>query len=754
MTSAVGSVGDRQPWLVRIIRGDQIIGGGIYLGDRLVITAAHVVTAFFRVSSDQPEPPAGEVSVQLPQVAETIWPGRVVSFSSPSSQAPVKDIALIELTSTPPPSVMAAPLIDTEQLNGHRCRIYGYPRGFDAGFWATGEVVGPIEGGLWQLQVQGVGAGFSGSPVWDQTLDGVIGMLVSIARDQNAAFMIHAASLAETLRSYSSSIKRDEEVGREVRSAPNTGERFATNDQVNWIPDFAATNDSLGRAPLAYAIARQLRLLQSESLGQSFLIHIDGEWGAGKTSLLNFIREQFKSDWQIVDFDSWRQYKLGPPWWSLLTTLRLSLKRRLKFPGRVRLRTTETLTQLKRGGGVYLLALLIVALLSFGIYLAFRPHLNTATTTDLAETVTAVLAAIGTLWAGALVAARFLLWDSPRGAKFYESSNTNPMESIADHFSWLIRTSDRPVLFLVDDLDRAPAQYVVELLETIETLIRNAPQRARTKRSLSNGCHFIVAADGAWIRQSFESSYAAFASSISEPGRPLGYLFLDKIFQLTVSVPIMSEEGQKRYLSQLLGSGVPLQPRKLNLERDEVDERIRSSKSEAEIVEALLSATPIVRDAVTPIAIESLQSLEVESTREHFLQQFSPLLRRNPRSMKRYVIAYSLARIALTMEGIFIAGPPLALWLIVQNRWPLLADFLRAHPELLEQFTTQQDKSKSTSIVPEALQPLMGNDDVLEVLSSSIGGPLTPDLIRQLTGRSKAQIATDRVSQTAVNLGS
>jgi len=745
MTSSVAHPSDRQPWLARILREGRIYGCGIYVGDRLVITASHVVSGSLGLEPKTTERPAGKVIVQFPQIEDTSRQGRIVAWIPPGPKND-GDIALIELDSEPPPSAMAAPLLDTQSLRSHRCRIYGYPEGFTTGRWATGEVVGPIDGGLWQLEVQGVDRGFSGSPVWDEELDGVIGMLALFAKDQSMAFMIPATALADTLQSYKLSDGQENASDTEVRPQDTADERSAS-DQVDWVPDSAATSDSLGRSPLARAIAIRLRRLQAESPGQSFLIHIDGEWGAGKTSLLNFIREEFKSDWQVVDFDSWRQCKLGPPWWSLLTTLRFSLRRSLNFSGRMRLRAIEAFTRLRRGGGVYLLALLGVALFSFGIYLLFRPQLNTNTTADIAKTVTAALGAVATLWVGALAAARFLLWDSPRGARFYENSNTNPMESVADHFTWLIQESARPVLFLVDDLDRAPAAYVVELLETIETLIRNAPQRARTQRSLLNGCHFIVAADGAWIRESFESSYTVFTSSIGEPGRPLGYLFLDKIFQLNVSVPAMSEEGQERYLSQLLGVGIRLQPQKLDLEREALYERVRSSKSEDEIVEALRTATPIVREAATPVAIESFQSREVELAQEHFLQQFSHLLRPNPRSMKRYISAYSLARSVMTIQGILIPGPPLALWLIIQTRWPSLADFLQVHPELLDQFIVPKGKLRSVALIPETLRSLVDNEDVREVLTYSIGGPLTPDIIRQMSGRSKTQIAQNRIME-------
>ena len=51
----------------------------------------------------------------------------------------------------------------------------------------------------------------------------------------------------------------------------------------------------------------------------------------------------------------------------------------------------------------------------------------------------------------------------------------------------------------------------------------------------------------------------------------------------------------------------------------------------------------------------------MEAAREHFLQKFSGLLAANPRSIKRFVIADSMARTVLTLQGNFVDAKTLAL---------------------------------------------------------------------------------------------
>src|SRR5438128_2568573 len=107
----------------------------------------------------------------------------------------------------------------------------------------------------------------------------------------------------------------------------------------------------------------------------------------------------------------------------------------------------------------------------------------------------------------------------------------------------------------------------------------------KTRRGSGKGSHLapyvVVAADGAWIRHSYESAYQGFVDAVAEPGRPLGYLFLDKLFQLTVEVPSISPTAQEAYLRGLLNrsAGGPDDPT-LVAEAGKTRVRIEESKSE------------------------------------------------------------------------------------------------------------------------------------------------------------------------------
>jgi len=84
-----------------------------------------------------------------------------------------------------------------EDLWEHSFRAFGFPARYDDGVWATGRLLGR-QATDWvmieDVKAQGfpVGPGFSGTPLWDAQLQGVVGMVVAASRsaDTRAAFVL------------------------------------------------------------------------------------------------------------------------------------------------------------------------------------------------------------------------------------------------------------------------------------------------------------------------------------------------------------------------------------------------------------------------------------------------------------------------------------------------------------------------------------------------------------------------------------
>jgi hypothetical protein len=493
-------------------------------------------------------------------------------------------------------------------------------------------------------------------------------------------------------------------------------------DKVEWLTDAPAEEDLLRRRPLARALARRLERIREGEPGRSFLIHVDGAWGTGKSTILSYLGEELTDRWLVVDFNAWRHSRVGPPWWALLVSLRGAVARERGSLGRIGLRLQEALTQARRTGTRYLIALAVAAAVAAALYVLLKPG-DTTSIGDTARSLAAVLAGLGTLWAAGTVVARMMLWDSAKGAKVYEQAESDPMEHVAQHFAWLADRAGRPILFFVDDLDRCPGDYVVDLLEAVQTLVRDAPG--------GHGTYFVVAADGSWVRTSYEHRYADFAGSVGEPGRPLGYLFLDKLFQLTVRVPAVSALDQAHYLAGLLA--VERQEPDVQAEVASAQEKMQAGRSDADVVAALGEASPAAREVLRETAIERLSDPTVQAATEHALERFAELLEPNPRAMKRFVNAFGLARVVLTLEDVLVPFDVLALWTILSTRWPMLADRLREHPEEVE---LAGDAAAQAPGLPDDVRALLASREVAEVTRFPDGGPLTRALVEEcVTGR-------------------
>jgi hypothetical protein len=92
--------------------------------------------------------------------------------------------------------------------------------------------------------------------------------------------------------------------------------------------------DRLSRAGFASHLAERLRLLTvgerapSPAAGDpsgSGIVHLDGRWGAGKTTLVELMLRERVADlgWPVVvRYDAWRQAAIAPEWWSLAAEIR------------------------------------------------------------------------------------------------------------------------------------------------------------------------------------------------------------------------------------------------------------------------------------------------------------------------------------------------------------------------------------------------------------------------------------------------
>lgn len=164
-------------------------GVGFLVGEQTALTCAHVVSAALGTPEEQPPTAAARVFVDLPLLSaaepgRAPVPARIVHFTADG------DIAVLCLEAAIPQG-RPVRMVDAPDVWGHPARIFGFPQGRPAGVWHAGVLRSRQADGWIQtdLAFDGyrVSGGFSGSPVWDEDLSAVVGMVVVAESGEPAA---------------------------------------------------------------------------------------------------------------------------------------------------------------------------------------------------------------------------------------------------------------------------------------------------------------------------------------------------------------------------------------------------------------------------------------------------------------------------------------------------------------------------------------------------------------------------------------
>jgi len=480
--------------------------------------------------------------------------------------------------------------------------------------------------------------------------------------------------------------------------------------------------DLLGRAAFARFLAR--RIMTTNIDKGAYSIHLCGPWGSGKTTILNFLKSELvnSSDeetdktrkrkskkWTVVDFNAWRNQHINPPWWPLYSQIYETTKKTLGFWYSFK----EFLWRLLTGQPFQLLVMIAVFWI---IVLAFN-LLGTAdddkSWASTAKNISEIIALITTI-AGAVVGfGRSLLFSSAKAAQSFQEHSHDPMKKIQDRFAKLVKKLNKKgrLAVFIDDLDRCKSNYVVALLEGIQTLFRQG------------SVFFIVAADHKWLQTCFELVYDEFKSIVGEEGKPLGALFIEKTFQLTTPVPSIPKDFKAAYWNQLIAVKDKSIKKEMENVRKKVKDELKMHTSDMEVIDIVeqSKSQPMYEQlAIREEAVVHLASPEIVARTEHTLKSFISLLDDNPRAMKRLVNAYSVNRARAILAFLNISMDDLAQWTIINMRWPHLSEYLGDKPELIAKIGAQD-----LSEIDKSVSYLFEDTEVINVVN---GGDITTAL--------------------------
>jgi hypothetical protein len=518
------------------------------------------------------------------------------------------------------------------------------------------------------------------------------------------------------------------ERGRALYDLPQQASKAPDlSDSVpNWPDDplLQPDQDLLGRAAFARFLAKRIAAVAPQS--GAFSIHVYAPWGAGKTSLLNFLRkelEQQKTDgkeWLVVEFNAWRHQHIQPPWWSLMEGIFKQTKTKLTLWERLQEYWWRFNTgRLQYIFGAVLMAW-VLALLVFPLLGSTAKEAGGLKSfAENAEDVSKILAFVATIWGGILAFNRSLLFSSAQAAQNYTELTNDPTNEIKRRFTGLIkRLLPARVAILIDDLDRCQSRYVVDLLEGIQTLFRDAP------------VVFVVAADRHWLNACYEDVYDRLRPRIHEPGKPLGTLFLEKAFRFSTPMPGLPEELKETYWRHLLQLAPNEQSAEAAAAREKARDDVIKARSESDVrslVDSSRKQSFLEQRALREEAVVRLAAPEILQRLEHTLKPYALLLEPNPRAMKLLVNSYSANRALAILSEAEIELHQLALWTILCARWPQLADYLAANADLLEKIG-----QPNIDGFPDDLKELCAHPSVVQVIKGdSTRAPLSVETLRQ-----------------------
>ncbi len=537
--------------------------------------------------------------------------------------------------------------------------------------------------------------------------------------------------------------EEDEDVAGDDYDAER--EREELNNSREKIPfhlDQVVKEDKLGRKPIAKAFARLIKEdIFTKELSHSFMVHLQGEWGSGKSSFMNFIEEELnqgKTQWIVINYNAWQNQHIEPPWWTLIDQVyrqsKQSLKRgdRFIFWIRERWRRAIWYKGWQKAMSLFLTLLLVLLLIRFA-----QPILTFATSGDLShndtgitlEVITKLIISlasmVGIIFSFSQFISAPLFVNTSRQAESFVKRATDPMTRIKDHFGRLVNNivskEKRELLIFIDDIDRCNREFIVELLEGIQTLFKE-------KRVL-----YIVAGDKQWITKSFANTYQEFSVEKEGGNDRLGELFLEKAFQLSFRMPEVSESAKWEFWNHIIGEKKEEQKQsfqELNAEKQQEVRQVISTSTEdiasSEFMNRMEQDFNLRSDDVSDLVIE--EKISDQEELKHLLNDFHSYINTNPRAIIRLANNYSMIRSTLIAERKDISTRHVFRWLVIEDLIPKVRTQIYTFGEFKELEEFIEKNAANDTVRKNCMKLLKGGEEEFD-------GALTLEEIHKIIGR-------------------
>ena len=505
---------------------------------------------------------------------------------------------------------------------------------------------------------------------------------------------------------------------------------------------------------------------------------------------------EVRRPWIVIGFNAWQAEHIAPPWWVFYQAIRKGCFDAIRREGdgawrprppnaplwRAWLDRARRWLRARVGGKLAWLSLMLgeyawrllnpkicsliaTAAFSLAMLLLLQRYGVWGRTgndevgfllTSGAGLFAAGITGITALWALAALVTESILPGTSSFAERLSLGTGDPFERFRRHFARTMEKLWRPVIVIVDDLDRCRPEFVVDLLRGIQTLLR------------SPRVVFVILGDRDWIERAFESHHDAMKFVDVGPEQSFGARFVEKAIQMSFILPALTPDRQQEYLRRLLlgerlalskpgtfGTTVAKAPDAKDAAAvnkvigDLVDRQKGNPLVTPAMVGLAVSTLSNALSTVMPLTISSeaivgallrerlasriATDRKVAQDVRHRLEPLASYFPANPRQMKRIVNAITLyyaAAVALQRPGLVpneTFRAQLALWVIIMTEWPKSWKLLASFPELVDLLGEPDPKKAarrpgrplpgSASATIAALQPILADRNLMTLIT-------------------------------------